>query len=332
MPSVFPTGQTVLLLTGGIVALAALVWAAGIVVDRSLGLARHYGVSEVLIGVFVLSIGTSLPELGTHVIASAGILSGTLDYTVASSTVIGGSIGSSTVQQLLLVGLLLVGFGRYVVDESLLRWSYLPMLGSFVLLFVLGIDGTVSRLDGIVMLVVFLAYAHFSFSRTRRRAVLQAVPPESKRIWQDALIAVGALAVVLGSAYVVLAVVDATIDSLGLGGSMVGVITIGIAAALPELSTVMESLRRRTPTLALGTLLGSNVVNTLVGVGIGGALSTYGVPVPVLWWDIPFKFVVGVGLLGYLLIIGDGTLGRREGIALVLAYGVYIVGRLLVFG
>jgi hypothetical protein len=68
---------------------------------------------------------------------------------------------------------------------------------------------------------------------------------------------------------------------------MVSVLTIGVAAALPELSTVLDATRRRTPNVALGVLVGSNLVNPLVGLGLGAAISGYHVPDPVVLWTSP---------------------------------------------
>jgi cation:H+ antiporter len=142
---------TLLQLGLGAVALVVLVKSAGVAVDRFLSLARHYDVSELLIGMFVVSFGTSLPEIGAHLIASLGILSGTLDPVVTSATVIGSNMGSSTVQQLLLFGLFFVGFGRYTLAKSFIRASYVPMLASFALVLAVGVDGTISRVDGVVL-------------------------------------------------------------------------------------------------------------------------------------------------------------------------------------
>jgi cation:H+ antiporter len=325
-----PDTGTLLALAAGTAALAGLVKAAAIAVDRLLALARHYGLPEVVIGLFVLSVGTSLPEIGTHLIASVGILSGSLDYRVASGTVIGANMGSSTAQQLLLFGLLFVGFGRYTLTRTVLRRSYLPMLAVFLLLFVVAFDGTISRPDGVVLLLAVGAYAYHSFTRTARAPVLPA-GAESRRVGRDALVAVGALAAVLASAFVVLSAVEAVVADLGLSGSMLGVLTIGIASALPELSTVLESIRRKTPSLAVGTLVGSNVVNLLVALGLGSAISTYAVPASVLLWDLPFKLAVGVGLLAYLRVFRDDTIARRDGFTLVVLYLVYVVGRLILF-
>jgi cation:H+ antiporter len=85
------------LLPVGAVALYTLVTAASRAIDRLVALAEHYDVSELLIGMTVLAVGTSLPELSAHLVASLGILSGALDYRTTSAVVIGGKTGSSTV-------------------------------------------------------------------------------------------------------------------------------------------------------------------------------------------------------------------------------------------
>lgn len=313
----------------GLVALFALVKAAQLAVDRSVALAQHYDVPDVLIGVTVIAVGTSLPEIGSHVIASLGILSGTLDYTVASATVLGGNMGSSTAQQTLLFGLFLLGFGRIELSTSFLRGTYVPMVLALVLTLGLGWDGVFSRPDGAVLVVAFAVYLYVSVTRRQRSVNLEAAA--STNVARDVVFVCGGLLVVLASAFLVLSVVQRLVDSLALGGSMIGVFTIGLAAALPELSTVTESIRRRAPNIALGTLVGSNVVNPLVGIGLGASISTYSVPASVVLWDLPFKLAVAVGLLGYVLYGPSRTLRRREGFYLVVAYFVFVSVRVLLF-
>ncbi|WP_136600584.1 sodium:calcium antiporter [Salinigranum halophilum] len=309
-------------------ALAVLVKAAGATVDSLVALARSYDVPDAVVASTLVAIGTSLPELGSHLVASLGILSGTLDPVVASATVLGGNMGSSTVQQTLLVGLFLVGFGRVTLSEAFRRSTYYPMLAAFALTFVVAFDGTVSRLDGLALLVAFVAYAYWTVTTHGRAATVPETASTNPR--RDAAVAFGGFLLVLGSAFVVLRVVDGLVVTLGLNGSMVGVVTIGLAAALPELSTVVESLRRKTPDLALGTLVGSNVVNPLVGFGLGGAISTYAVPPSVVWWDLPFKFLVGAALL--VVASREGwVVRRREGAWLVVAYFVFVSVRFLLF-
>lgn len=315
-----------------LVSLYTLVTAADRAVASSLAVARRYGVPDVVVGMTVLAFGTSLPELGSVVVAAGGISTGALEYGVTSEVVVGGIVGSSTLQQLLLVGLLVLGYGRIDVSDAFLRESYLPMVGALALTLVVGFDGRISRLDGGLLLAAYLAYAGSSARRTRWLAPAETGPvPETESVRRDAAVAAAALALVLASASLVLWVVDGLVASLDLGGSMIGVLTIGVAAALPELSTVLDAVRRRTPHVALGVLVGSNVVNPLIGLGLGGVLSTFAVPPAVVLWDLPFKLLVAVGLLAYLRVGPDRALTRRDGGYLVVAYLVYLSGRLLLF-
>jgi cation:H+ antiporter len=323
------SGELLTLVSIGAVALYTLVTAASRAIDRLLALAEYYDVAEVLVGMTILAVGTSLPEISSHLIASLGILSGVLDYQATSAVVIGGNTGSSTVQQLLLVGILLIGYGSLDLTETFVRENYLPMLGAFVVTMVLAWDGTISRLDGVLLLALYLVYVGVSVTRRERTQTLREPPSVSPR--QDAIVAVGLLTLVLLSASLMLSVIEVVIDTLALGGSMVGIVTIGVAAALPELTAVMDAIRRRSPNVALGTLIGSNIVNPLVGIGIGGAISTYYVPPAVVLWDLPFKLVIGAGLLGWTLYVKDGELTRTEGGYLLGLYFVFVVGRLLLF-
>lgn len=323
------SGEFLTLVSVGAVALYTLVTAASRAIDRLVALAEYYDVSEVLVGMTLLAVGTSLPEIGSHFIASVGILSGVLDYQATSAVVIGGNTGSSTVQQLLLFGVLLIGYGSLDLTERFVRESYLPMLGVFVVTTVLAWDGTISRLDGVVLLALYVLYVGVSVTFRNRTRTLREPPSANPR--RDATVAVGLLVLVLLSASLLLSIIETVVDVLALGGSMVGIVTIGVAAALPELTAVMDAIRRRSPNVALGTLVGSNIVNPLVGIGLGGAISTYYVPPAVVLWDFPFKLVTGAGLLGWAWYVKDGELTRTEGGYLLGLYFVFVVGRLLLF-
>jgi len=313
----------------GAVALYTLVTAASRAIGRLLALAEYYDVDEVLVGMTVLALGTSLPELSSHLVASFGILSGVLDYQVTSAVVIGGNTGSSTVQQFLLVGVLLIGHGTVHVSRAFVYESYLPMLGAIGATMLLAWDGTISRLDGVLLLGLYLVYVGAILTFRERTQSLRETPSENPR--RDAVVATGLLVLVLLSASLMLSAVEVVVEALALGGSMIGIVTVGVAAALPELTAVMDAIRRRSPHVALGTLVGSNIVNPLVGIGLGGALSTYAVPPAVVLWDLPFKIVTGLGLLGWVLYWRGGTFTRTEGGYMLGLYFAFVAGRLLLF-
>jgi cation:H+ antiporter len=176
-------------------------------------------------------------------------------------------MGSSTTQQLLLFGILLLSFGQVSLSTRTLPDTFVPMLLALVLTLALSWDGTVSRLDGAVIVVTFAAYLGFSHARR------QAVPTESTlsvHVGWDAVIDGVILALVLVSASLLLSVIQTVTAGILLGGSMVGVLTLGIASSFPELSTVLDGGRWKTPTIDIGALIGSNVVNPLVGIRFGG--------------------------------------------------------------
>ena len=311
----------------GAVALYTLVTGSGRAIDALLSLAYRYDVPEALIGVTLVAVGTSLPELGAHVTASVGILSGALDYRVTSAVVVGGNMGSSTTQQLLLFGILLLGFGRIDLSTRTLTDAFGPMILGLALTLVTAWDGTITRVDGLVLLVAFAVYLGYSYARRQPTPVQGAA---STNVTADVGTAVVMLLLVLASASILLTVVQDVVAGVVLGGSMVGVLTLGIAASFPELSTVLDGIRRRMPVVAVGTLVGSNIVNPLLGLGLGGAISTYHVPTAVVVWDLPFKIVAAVGLVLYVRYRG-GVLQRRVGVWLIGAYFVYVVGRMLLF-
>lgn len=133
------------------------------------------------------------------------------------------------------------------------------------------------------------------------------------------------------SAFFSLQYVVRLVGQLGLNGSMARMIIIGYAAALPELSTVIELIRRENPYLALGTLIGSNMVNPLVGIGSGAMILSYFVPGSLLIWDLPFTFTLGVVFLMWLYFYKQFQAGLREGFFLLIAYFVYLFLRRMVF-
>jgi cation:H+ antiporter len=311
----------------GGVALYTLVTAASKAIDSLLALARSYHVPESLIGLTIVAVGTSLPELSAHVTASAGIVSGVLDYEVTSAVVLGGNMGSSTTQQLLLFGILLLGYGQIELSTRTLRDTFAPMALGLLLTLALAMDGTVGRLDGVILLVAFVVYVGFSYVR-REQSAPEGTP--SANVPKDAGKAVLMLGLVLASASILLAVIQDVTAGVLLGGSMIGVLTLGIASSFPEFSTVLDGMRRKTPVIAIGTLIGSNIVNPLIGFGLGGVVSTYYVPDAVIVWDLPFK-ILAIGVLALYVYYRDGVLTRRMGVTMVGFYFVYIVGRMLLF-
>ncbi|MDS0282899.1 sodium:calcium antiporter [Haloarcula onubensis] len=289
----------------GLGSAACLLLAAQLVVRKAVRLAKFYGLSEAVLGLTVVSLGTSLPEIASHVVASGQILLGVGDPRVLSATVLGANIGSDVVQQTLVLGIVVIAVGGFQFSPAFLRRGYAPMIGTTLLTLLLAWDGLLSRLDGVVLLSVFAAYTYYLF--TTRSEILQAQGPgrPSERPRRDLLVALVALAVVVLSAHVLFQAVDVVVGRTGLAGSMVGVVVLGVGAASPELTTALVGLREGAEGLSLGTLIGSNITNPLLGIGLGSLLSTYHVPAPLVYWDLPVETATAALLLTYLLTKDD---------------------------
>ncbi|MDY6789400.1 MAG: sodium:calcium antiporter [Candidatus Nanohaloarchaea archaeon] len=319
----------------GIVSMFILVFGAEEVVERSTSIAAYCGIPDVLIAMSVISIGTSLPELAAHSIASIKILNGTLDYAVGSSTVLGANIGSDVVQQTLVVGIVILGSMLFRGDSefefsgTFLKKDYLPMIGTTLMTLILAWDGILSRIDGLVLFGSFLAYMYFLYHTRQER--LESSEKPSENIFRDSFIALSAMTAVLVSAHLVLEVVENVVSATGLGGSLIGVISVGVVSAFPELFTALGGLRKGAEGISLGTLIGSNITNPLLAIGFGSLLSTYWVPRPLVFWDLPMETITAALLLFYLLFVSDRKLGWKGGLYLIVLYIFYIVIRFAFF-
>ena len=149
-------------------------------------------------------------------------------------------------------------------------------------------------------------------------------------VTDEVFLTVIAMGVLLGSSSVVLKVVELIVSDTGIGGSLIGVLTLGIASALPELFTAISGLRKKAAGISLGTLIGSNITNPLVAIGLGGMLSTYFVPKPLILWDLPMETITATLLLVWLLF-NKRKLGRKGAIYLMLLYFVYAGIRIVYF-
>ncbi len=322
----------------GALALALLIKSADEVVKRLVGLAEYFDLSTTFMGMTVVSLATSIPEISAHLTASVGILTGTLDYEQSSAIVLGANIGSDVVQQTLILGLVVFFAGGLYFRRYFLLKSLLPMIGTTLMCLILGWNQVYSRLDGLILFGTFFAYTYYLYRDERKfyqrsetvETDPQSVPQSRREAQKYALIALGAMALTVLSANVVLHVTEFVVENTGIAGSLIGVVTLGIASALPELMTAISGIRKKEHGISLGTLIGSNITNPLVAIGGGALLSTYWVPRPLIHWDLPWETISGAILLG-MLWFRKGRLGKAGAIYLMFLYFVYLIGRALLF-
>jgi cation:H+ antiporter len=338
----FLSQSLLLAIAVGLVAITVLVLSSNVAVKKLTGLAGYFRLSTTFVGVTVVSIATSIPEIAAHFTASFGILSGALDYEVSSAVVLGANIGSDVIQQTLVMAIVIFIAGALRFKRYFLWKTMIPMIATTIMCIVLGIDGTYSRVDGLILFGTFIAYMFYLYADERKHYkeldhgftedgdIPEGVPRTGKEAWGFLLIAILALLFTVGSAMVALQITEIIVDRTGVSGSLIGVLTLGIASALPELVTAVAGIRNGDVGLPLGTLIGSNITNPLVAIGGGAIISTYWVPRPLVMWDLPWETITGA-ILWVLLWFSKGKIGKNGAIYLTVLYFVYVTLRMLFF-
>ena len=325
----------------GLFFIAVLVLAANLSVTKLVGIAAYFNLSSTFMGMTVVSLATSIPEITSHLTASFNILAGKLDFQIGSAIVLGSNIGSDVVQQTFILGLVVLlseglYFRRYFMWKSMV-----PMIGSTVMCILLGFDGTYSRLDGVILFGSFVLYSLYLYFDERKfykaednipvsEEISDSIPTTRKQVLIDSGIAVLLMAVTVFAASNVLSITEIVVNRTNISGSLIGVITLGLASALPELTTALAGVRQKEYGISLGTLVGSNITNPLVGIGAGALISRYAVPRPLVLWDLPWETLTGL-LLWVILLLKKGKLGKYEAFYLMMMYFVFIILRAVLF-
>jgi len=321
----------------GIIAIVFLIFVADKVIAKSISLSKKFGISQIFIGLTVISIGTSLPEITTHVVASLDIVRGNIDSFIASGTVLGTNIGSDIVQQNLIigiVGLLAILHGRVIhIRRRFLKEDFLIMILAAVLVLLLGLDGEISRVDGMILFFGYILYLWFLWMREddsfkdHKRFSLDG--KDKKHILIDIAYIIVGLAVIVFSAEYILRVAEFFVTRYGVSGSMIGVLVVGIATSLPELTTSITAILRGASSISLGTLIGSNITNPMLALGLGAMISTYQVPKPIIVYDLPVNIITAIIIMWFLW--KKRMLTKRLSLIMISMYLVYILVRIKFF-
>ncbi|MDP6138514.1 MAG: sodium:calcium antiporter [Candidatus Woesearchaeota archaeon] len=321
----------------GIVAIAFLVFVADKVIAKSIKLSKKFGISQIFIGLTVISIGTSLPEITTSVVASLDIVRGNINPFIASSTVLGTAIGSDIVQQSLIMGIVgllaIIRLKVVHVKRNFLKTDGLVMVLAAILLWLFSLGGSISKGEGAVLFFGYILFLWFLWMKEDERIhdhkQIRLDGKDKKGIFIDLFHIIIGLAVIIFSAEYILRVAEFFVVMYGIGGSLIGITTIGIATALPELTTAITALFRGASSISIGTLIGSNITNPMLALGLGAMISSYHVPRPVIVFDIPVKIASGIILIWFLW--KNRMFTRKEAMTMITIYFVYILVRLRYF-
>jgi len=310
-----------------IVGIVIILMCAEFALRSSMRIAGHFRLSHGFVGMTILSIGTSFPEIFTHLAGSLRILGDPSTMDEVSGLVLGTNIGSDIFQQnvmLAVVGLLAV----IRVRRPSINRNVGALILAAVLLLLAGLNGFISRLEGAVLFFGYIAYL-FYLKRTDRPK--QHEHDAMSRASLSGQIFITLLSFVL-MGFAAERVLDASlriIEGIHISASLYGVIILGIAACMPEAITSLAAVRKRQPDIAAGILIGSNVTNPMFAAGLGALISGYTVPGVIIWYDLPVK--IATALLIYYFLRNSKALTKPKALVLIGAYIVFIAVRKIFF-
>ena len=187
--------------------------------------------------------------------------------------------------------------------------------------------GVVLRGEGALLVLTYIAYLLYLHKREK-----QCTGRKRREIVLFCRDAYSAVLIVVASFAVMGVVTDQVVrlsirlvDMLPISASFFGVIFLGIATSLPELSTALLSIRKGKKGMSAGIMLGSNITNPLLDLGIGGMISTYTVPQVILLYDLPVNIVTAIML--YIFLLRKEDLNRGEAVTLLICYFSYVLFR-----
>ena len=308
-----------------IVGFALLMVGANYFVKGASNISRLLRVPPILVGLTIVSFGTSSPEATVSIIAA---LNGNDDVSL------GNVLGSNMFNTLLTVGVTAIIAPLVVKSQTIRKEIPFSFLASIVLLvlmadvFLQGYPGNVlTRSDGIVLLLILAVFLYYVFEVARKsRSESECQHPElneKDRNWlKNGLFTGGGLvAIVVGGEFVVTNSTEIAL-SLGMSEALVALTIVAVGTSLPELVTSAVAAVKKESEIALGNIIGSNIFNFLFVLGTSATISPIGVN-PSLFTDL--FILIAFTILVLIFALTRYTIGRREGVFLALSYIAYMV-------
>lgn len=315
-----------------IVGLVFLVWSADKFIEGAAVTAKYFGMSPLLIGMLIIGFGTSAPEMVVSALASMQGNPG---------IALGNAYGSNITNIALILGLTAV-ISPILVHSQVLRKEMPILIGVTALAAFQLADGQLSRMDAVVLMVVFFIIMGWSVyqgmggktdsmgDEMQGEVDAYDMPLKKALFW----LVTGLIILVLSSRLLVWGAVDIAV-ALGVSDLIIGLTIVAIGTSLPELASSLMAIKKGEHDMAIGNVIGSNLFNTLTVVGIAGLISPMAIDPSVLSRDV--AVMSGLTLLLFVFAYGfrgrQGRINRVEGsilLAAFIAYTSYLITTVII--
>jgi len=305
-----------------VVGLGILIKGSDWFVDAAAYIAHHYKIPDIIIGLTLVSVGTSLPELATNIYASSN---------GEGSIVLGNVVGSNITNICLVlgVGVICAGSSGMNICSRVFKRDGMVMLGIFCIYALLsyGVDGTdvLTRQDGAIMLILGAAYTIYLLMTSPKEEIeAEAEHGELafKSLGASMLFLVLGMTMVSFGAKIIVDTVVKTATEFNISKGVIAATVVAFGTSVPELAVTITSVMKKNNDLALGNILGSCIFNLVLVLSISTVVAPITMPLEMLNVVNPMMLVSG-----FVLIVAMKTgwkLVRSEGVVLLLLYAAFI--------
>lgn len=280
-------------------------------------LGRHFGVSPIIIGLTIVSLGTSSPELAATL---AGV------FQDAPAVAFGNVVGSNIANLGLVLGLTALIWPIDVAAQFIRR--EMPfMLAVSAVMFLVVRDGSIGRIEGSLLLIALIMYLRSLFRNQEKpevEAEFAREYSEAKKspLWSIVAVLIGIALLVAGANYLIKGAVGLA-RTIGVSERVIGLTMVAFGTSLPELASCMVAAIRREGDLVLGNLIGSNIFNILFILGVTASIQPFAVDTIAVRPDL--IAMMAISILAWLLLRSGTRLARLEGAALAVSYLAYVI-------
>jgi len=296
-----------------IVSLFVLIKASDFFTDAAEKIGISLGISPFLIGVTIVSVGTSLPEL---------ISSITAVYQNSSEIVFGNVMGSNIANIFLIIGTASLISSPLNILYELINVDLPLFVGSAFLLGLTVLDSNFSINEAIICILGYVVYVFYTISSGKEEQQSETIDTSQKSfpVKQIVIVIVSALFVFFGATYTIKSVTKIS-EILEIGKELIALSAVALGTSLPELIVTISAARKGNPEIAVGNVLGSNIFNSLIVMGIPRLTGKLEIPDDVLGSGL---LVLLVGTILFFFVTQDKQVTRWEGLIFFIFYGWFI--------
>ena len=295
-----------------VVSLAVLIKSSDYFTDSAEEIGIFLGIPSFIVGVTIVSVGTSLPELASSVVAA----------TKGSTEIVVGNVVGSNISNIFLVLGVAAIIGKHLKTSWELIHVDLPILiaSSFILI-VSMLDGVITTFEAFLCLLGYPIYIGYTVSMQRKHKSEEATRKALGRS-PPLILLVSSVFIYLSAKYTVESVIHIS-EMLSIGAEVIAMVAIALGTSLPELMVSSVAAKKGNSELAIGNVLGSNIFNSFVVIGIPGLFGSLVVPDIILSFAMPMMVI---STLMYFFTVQDREITQWEGMMLVLLYLFFIHG------